>query len=99
MGRDLTLVICDYLNIITSNEQTIDYRHELIQKKLFIEESCIYCAPEQFGVYWAEVNEILAKYNPTFIANTWAQAVLAICRGEYDNPVLCEFKNLYRSQI
>lgn len=95
MGRNLIGVISDYLNIIPRNEQTTDYRHELIQKKLFIEENCIYAAPEQIGMYWAEVNQILARYNPKFIRNTWAQAVLAICRGEYSNPALHEYKNLY----
>ena len=95
LKRDIQALIDDYLKIIPDNEKTKCYRGKLRELSLIISKQLLYAAPEKISIFWDRLVNILQRYNNTFIDESWAKAIYNICRYEYDNEDVNNFKYLF----
>ena len=94
--RDIYDVVIDYLKIIPDTEEVSEYRNALSLQRDKIKKRMFYASPEEFPIFWDNVNGVLEKYNNTFIEKGyhWAQAILYICIYDYNNKYVLPYLNI-----
>ena len=95
-NRDIYDVVIDYLKIIPDTEEVSEYREHLILQKDKILKRLFYASPEEFPIFWDNVNRVLEKYNNKFIDKgyDWAHAILHICINDYNNKYVTPYLNI-----